>query len=188
MVKFIISALIIFVFIVFSHNLEDAFGCSCSVSNLDHALENADSVFLGKVEKIEQVKNNYEVSVNTEKFWKGSEIENITVMINSLDPNECGINFKENQSYLIFATEDETGRIQTGSCSFTMNVDNWLGSSTIFFLDTHLTFLWVIWFWIGHFVSALPSMGILLLIPITILGLVVYYIILFRKKLFSRKS
>jgi hypothetical protein len=187
MEKFFISVLIIFAFIVFSYNLEIAFGCSCGYGDLGQSFEYSDSVFLGTIEEItlsESGRN--EVEVKPIRFWKGNQSENIIVQT-ARDEGRCGFPFVQNQTYLIFATKQENDVLSTGLCAFTQNEKQ--ASEEIFLMNSNLIFLWTGWLWLMLFVGGAVQLGFQFLIPmLVIVGLTIYFLILYRKKLFSRKS
>ena len=185
-----ISIIFLIIFVIgFSFNFETAFGCSCSGYNLESALNGSDYVFLGTVEKIESDTGvNLKVGISPIKFWKGIESEKITVFTGR-DEGVCGFPFAKNQTYLVFAHENEDGIISSGLCSLTQNeVD---ASEEIFLLDNNLAFLSTLWVWLMVPVYWAMSIGGFFLFTVLLvgIGLSIYFFILYKKeKLFPRKS
>ncbi|MGI0057702.1 MAG: hypothetical protein ACREAK_10080 [Nitrosarchaeum sp.] len=178
--------LVIVSFFIFLISLEEAYACSCSNTNLYNAVNYADNVFLGTVEKIETTGVSNEISIHTMRFWKGNENETMKVQTAS-DEGRCGFPFKEKQNYLIFATQTGDGNLATELCSYTRN--EIYASGEIFLLDNNLVFLSIGSFWVMLFISWIIQTFYDFFIPIlVIVGLGIYYLILFRKKIFSRKS
>ncbi len=102
--------------------------CSCiQPQSPTKALENADAVFLGTVEKV--TTSSFENSINSVTYtfkrgniWKGPESVMIEVKTAS-NSAACGVNLEEGKEYLVYAyyAEDESGKqeLTTTLCSRT---------------------------------------------------------------------
>ncbi len=100
--------------------------CSCLPwKNVEDKMDNADYIFSGKVisintsgvsqDKIQEVK------LTIIEHWKPSNVPAITdrtIYASVGSGANCGYNFKQGESYLIYASIDsETGKLMTSSCS-----------------------------------------------------------------------
>lgn len=75
----------------------------------EEALEEADAVFSGEVESIEDADDrDLEATFEVDQVWKGTG--NATVSVRT-EPNEaeCGFNFEVGESYLVYAHERSSG-------------------------------------------------------------------------------
>ncbi len=117
----IISAILMFPIII---GLASA--CSCiSLENTEAKLNNAAYVFSGSVESI-KLSNSYsnqemqEVMIRTIQYWKPSEFpESVNLKIYSTKDTgaNCGYNFENGKTYIIYAyLDEETNRLTTNSC------------------------------------------------------------------------
>lgn len=102
-----------------------ASACSCIyLENTEQKLENAEYVFLGKIEDIKISGSQYneiqEMTVKTISYWKPSEFPesvNLKIYANKDSGANCGYNFEEGKEYVIYAYLDtETGQLSTNSC------------------------------------------------------------------------
>jgi hypothetical protein len=127
--KNIISGIFTIVTLLFGMN-ETFAQCSCAIpsdSAYEH-LEYSDSVFVGKVVEIKKIRVNadseykeFDVIFKVETAWKTDLAETVTVRnINSGDSD-----FKENESYLVFAkVRDNTLSAYIGCCTETKLLSN----------------------------------------------------------------
>ncbi|KOY15967.1 hypothetical protein [Paenibacillus xylanivorans] len=106
-----------------------AYACSCVESNAQEKLKTSTSVFTGKVVKRGGVQifstdrvRAYTFEVDT--AWKGVSSKRMTVLGNDAGSESCGIQLEKNQSYLIFAYQDEEGsKLHTNLCSGNVSVE-----------------------------------------------------------------
>jgi len=105
----------IFFMIVLSNVL---FACECyERGSVESEFFKHDTVFIGKVIKIEQSINTLEVKFELIKSYKGVPDKSIVVST-SVSGKACGFPFKENEKYLIWASNYE-GKLSTSICSGT---------------------------------------------------------------------
>ncbi|MFC9709192.1 hypothetical protein ACFTRD_13680 [Paenibacillus sp. NPDC056933] len=106
-----------------------AYACSCVDSNAQEKLKTYTSVFTGKVVKKGGTQifspdrlRAYTFEVDT--AWKGVSSKRMIIMGNDAGSESCGIQFEKNQSYLIFAYQDEKGsKLHTNLCSGNVSLD-----------------------------------------------------------------
>ena len=84
----------------------------------------ADVIFQGRVETIEtdEEERTRMSFMSVEKYWKGNEDAFVEVHT-AMESAACGIDFLIGETYIVFASENEDGDIETGLCSGTMNQD-----------------------------------------------------------------
>ncbi|WP_366293960.1 hypothetical protein [Paenibacillus sp. AN1007] len=119
-----------------------AYACSCVESSVKEKLERYSAVFTGKVVKIggdsifssRQYKK-YTLDVDT--AWKGVDEKKMKILINNMGEDACGTTLTHNQSYLIFANQNEKdGKLYSSLCSGNLQLEqageaiNMLGKGT----------------------------------------------------------
>jgi hypothetical protein len=99
--------------------------CSCFVHPPQEALAEADTVFAGRVQRVEDrtvrgYSRFYHFDVG--RMWKGESVPSIAVA--SVDSAACGFDFEAGQTYLVFADWWQEEEIwTTGWCAGTQEVD-----------------------------------------------------------------
>ncbi|QOS80654.1 hypothetical protein JNUCC31_07080 [Paenibacillus sp. JNUCC31] len=108
---------------------EKAYACSCVDSNAQEKLKTYTSVFTGKVVKrggtqIFSPDRLRAYTFEVDAAWKGVSSKRMTVMGNDAGSDSCGIQLDKNQSYLIFAYQEEKGNgLHTNLCSGNLPVE-----------------------------------------------------------------
>ena len=106
------------------------YACTCDVIPLPRvALKESEAVFVGKVTDIDSLKtkeNNttdFDVQVKLEvsRIWKGVEKAEVTI-ITKWSEAGCGFQFKQGQTYLVYAYLGEGGKLRTGYCTRTAHI------------------------------------------------------------------
>lgn len=99
------------------------YACSCRPPGPPaEALANATAVFSGKVTALSAPADRggsdpVQVTFAVTKGWKGADQSTI-VILTPASSASCGVDFVEDQEYLVYASESE-GRLQTNLCSRT---------------------------------------------------------------------
>ncbi|MEK3824859.1 hypothetical protein [Paenibacillus sp. FSL K6-1558] len=121
---------------------ERAYACSCVESSVKEKLETYSAVFTGKVVEIggdsifsSREYKKYTLDVDT--TWKGVDAKKTTILINNMGEGACGITLAKDQSYLIFANQDDKdGKLYSSLCSGNLQIEqageaiNMLGKGT----------------------------------------------------------
>jgi hypothetical protein len=106
--------------------LASAHACSCSWGSTRNALERADAVFLGRpvafrpslLSPMREEVTRFRV----ERVWKGAVGPEVSIVGEFWD--SCGAEFPDDgRRYVVFAWRDRIGRLGTGACSGTMEVN-----------------------------------------------------------------
>ncbi|MDD2907632.1 MAG: hypothetical protein PHH98_03240 [Candidatus Gracilibacteria bacterium] len=123
-----ISILIFLTFVSYSQT----FACSCIMpEGPNESLNNASSVFIGRVDKIEQssianeLLGDYRrniVSFNVKNSIKGNLSNNVTITT-ARDSATCGYNFEEGKEYIVY-THGEGRDLEVSLCSRTAEIVN----------------------------------------------------------------
>lgn len=87
----------------------------CAIMDLKTALRTSDAVFAGEV--LSETKNGNEkvFEFRVAKYWKGSGRKKITVSVRETTRFQAF--FRVGESYLVFARDDEDGRLRDYRCS-----------------------------------------------------------------------
>ena len=124
--KSLIFFLVVFAALMFGTN--NIFACSClPAKSAAQELEQSTAVFSGKVIKIKRHKqagnifNSVEVIFSVQKAWKGVKKKTVSVFTSS-NSAACGFNFKEKQTYLVYASGQVEGNLSTTICSRTKSL------------------------------------------------------------------
>jgi len=114
--------LIFFIALFIKISYKPANACSCLKPPPPlEAKERAAAVFSGTV--IGQESSQFEVKVNfkVRRVWKGNIGDTVSVITNT-NSAACGINFRDRQSYLVYAFKNEN-QLRTNLCSRTKLID-----------------------------------------------------------------
>ena len=112
---------------------EKTYACSCAGVSPSEAFEMSESVFVGKVLNTKQEREQ-EGIVGTISYrdanlfkvtqvWKGINQSQIIVYDNGFEAS-CGFEFEIGNSYLVYASKDNNGELDTGLCNRTAEVSN----------------------------------------------------------------
>lgn len=105
--------------------------CTCAAElALDEALSKSDSVFVGKVNRIEQTVFQdapfFKIHFNVKEKFKGKNFEHSilridrkTTIYTPLSEASCGYQFKSKKHYLVFASKASNGLYVTTLCTRT---------------------------------------------------------------------
>lgn len=111
----------------------EVYACSCAdVVSLQEGMRSAEDVFQGEVDRIEHEEllldgqdgplgpalPRAKVSFNVKRVWKGQREPAKYVSTPAQIP-ACGVDFKVQREYLVFAWPDSKGDLYTHSCSAT---------------------------------------------------------------------
>lgn len=102
---------------------ERAAACSCAGLTTQEAKDFSDEVFRGTVTEIKKpwmskgTGDLAKITLQVEEVWKGSAVQEIVVS-SALSEASCGVEFREGESYLVFAKSDG-GRLTTTICNET---------------------------------------------------------------------
>lgn len=105
---------------------ERAAACSCAGLTTQEAKDFSDAVFRGTVTEIKKpwmskgTGDLAKITLQVEEVWKGSAVQEIVVS-SALSEASCGVEFREGESYLVFAKSDG-GRLTTTICNETKKV------------------------------------------------------------------
>jgi hypothetical protein len=84
-------------------SMHDALACDCPpLPPPKEALNKSAAVFLAKVTKVEQAGLGWRVTLDVERWWKGSDATTQTVFT-AKNGAICGYTFKEGERYLVYA-------------------------------------------------------------------------------------
>jgi len=84
-----------------------------------YELDQAKAVFSGKVVSMKKAPGmTQRVTLKMLKSWKGPRKRQMVITV-SIDPAECGFEFKQGHKYLVYALSGEAGRLTTTLCSRT---------------------------------------------------------------------
>jgi hypothetical protein len=93
-----------------------AIACSCLESAAPaEELKSSAAVFSAKVREIKRSAGNVEVGFKVIKQWKGNG-RPAQVVFTASSSAACGYTFQRGESYLVYAGEDEDGRLVTSHC------------------------------------------------------------------------
>ena len=115
---FFISVIVLLVF-----SADFAYSCSCAFRTTEEKFNEANNVFIGKVEDIRKpfftmsTSDSVTVNFDVSKVLKGSISKEVTLET-TVDEVSCGYNFIENEEYLVY-TYDNEGILTTGICTGT---------------------------------------------------------------------
>ena len=108
-----------------SANVQKTSACTCVPPPPPaRAFAEADAVFMGKVISFEFVENGYRrlAQISLVKIWKGDRSA-MSEIYTASSSGACGYDFRVGETYVIYAYKDESGRLQTGLCRRTAQVD-----------------------------------------------------------------
>ena len=104
---------------------ETGFACSCLPPNdLAHEVESSAAVFSGKVIDVKKHDRSVtpfwqvEVIFEVNKSWKGADKKIVSIFTSSGSAS-CGYNFKTGRSYLVYASGNADGLLNTTICNRT---------------------------------------------------------------------
>ncbi|MCX7570956.1 hypothetical protein OS242_13485 [Tumebacillus sp. DT12] len=108
---------------VFAAPADRAAACSCVGFTTLEAKDVSDAVFRGTVTEIKKpwmskgTGDLAKITLQVEEVWKGAAVQEIVVS-SALSEASCGVEFREGESYLVFAKNDG-GRLTTSICNET---------------------------------------------------------------------
>ncbi|MDT0124396.1 hypothetical protein Q9R46_17180 [Paenibacillus sp. RRE4] len=121
---------------------ERAYACSCAESSVKEKLEMHTAVFTGEVVNVGRgsllISGEFEAyTLDVDTAWKGVDAKQMTILISNLGGGSCGTTLTKDQSYLIFAHQDDKdGRLYSSLCSGNLKIEqageaiNMLGKGT----------------------------------------------------------
>ena len=123
--------------------MQEVSACSCAMSTIEEAFENTEVVFSGLATNIIHVDGIYHTNFLVTDKWKNIEQDIIQINIYSND-GTCGVNFKINKKYIIFAGEysgddPKKSGLYTSACTYTQSVEH-AGINTLNFLENNSIF------------------------------------------------
>lgn len=90
----------------------------CAIPNLKRALQDSSAVFVGKVLKVTKEGNEKIFEFEVAKYWKGvAAKKGGKIKISVLETPRFQAWFQEGENYLVFARQDEDGKLRDGRCS-----------------------------------------------------------------------
>jgi|GEM_PF-1872231 len=103
-----------------------AYACSCAAPPSVHeAVQQSAAVFSGKVISIQEKQglifssaDPVTVTLSVKRIWKGEPAQESRVLT-ALSEASCGYGFQPNKDYLVYAGQDDEGRLVTTLCSRT---------------------------------------------------------------------
>jgi hypothetical protein len=99
--------------------------CKCMMPTPQAARDASTAVFEGRVTEVKLVAGEAEgmgrkqATLKIVRTWKGSKADETLVVETPESSAACGIDFEKDTSYFVYATKDEAGKLQAGSCGRT---------------------------------------------------------------------
>jgi hypothetical protein len=114
------SLAILSIFSVLLAAPQAAYACSCmAAGSPKESLEQSAAVFIGTVESVGEPQDGSRfVLFDVRNAWKGVATSNIAVTTPQ-DSAMCGFNFEQGKSYVVYASQDESGVLSVNLCSRT---------------------------------------------------------------------
>ena len=109
--KTVLPALIV---LLFAYSV--AYGCDCATLNSEESFRQAESVFQGRVIRIEPIGSDQKVTFEVRRFLKGGSTDYVSLY---QEGSNCDFQFVEGWSYLVYADE-VGGKLSASTCSRTM--------------------------------------------------------------------